>query len=140
MSSVKAEASAASYTIIIAYSLFSTISSTTDTLAYKYIFEKTRIDKKQDHVASLAMLFIYGIGGTICLIISTFCGQGLYSMSPFTILTVILAGLFLHTALSLYMISMAIGNAGLTVSIFSSFVAMQTAISYFFLHQQITKG
>ena len=61
-------------------------------------------------------------------------------MSLFTILMVILAGIFLHTALSLYMVSMAIGNAGLTVSIFSSFVGMQAAISYFFLHQQITKG
>ena len=128
------------YTAIILYGVFSICSNTIDTLAYKYIFAKTCIEKTQAQIVSLTMLFIYGCGGTICLIVSTCLGQGLYNMSWMTVAMVLLAGSFLHTGLSLYGISIAIGQAGLTGSVFASFVGMQAAISYFFLHQQITKG
>ena len=97
------------YTAIILYGVLSICSNTIDTLAYKYIFAKTRIEKKQDHIVSLTMLFMYGCGGTLCLIVSTCLGQGLYNMSWMTVAMVLLAGSFLHTALSLYGISIAIG-------------------------------
>ena len=56
------------------YSLLSLCSSTVDTLTYKYIFEKTNIEKKQAHIVSLTMLCMYGFGGTLCLIVSTCFG------------------------------------------------------------------
>ena len=104
-------------------------------MSSKYVFQRTRIEKRQNYVTSLAMLFIYGIYGTVCLLITTICGQGLFNMSVSTIFTVILAGIFLHTALSLNMIAIAIGNAGIATSIFSSCCGIQAAGAYFFLHQ-----
>ena len=69
-------------------------------------------------------MFIYGLIGTVCLIVSTFAGYGFYSMGLQTLLMVVFAGLFLHTSLTLYMMSLSVGSAGLTVAIFISFAGI----------------
>ena len=93
--------------MVIVYGLFAMFGSFIITLVYKYMFENIKMEKKQARLVTLADLFIYGLTGTLCLIISTCLGHGLFEMSLSTILMVIIAGICLHTGLSLYIMSIA---------------------------------
>ena len=104
-----------------------------EVLLYKYVFENSGVEKKQARLTLLVILFIYGSIGTLCLIVITSLGHGLYDMCLTSIILVILAGIFLHTGITLYVMSIAIGHAGLTASLYNSYAGIHAAISYFVL-------
>ena len=110
-----------SYTMVIMYCLAAVVLSIIDTLSFKYLFEKINVDRKQARVVGVVSLFIYGLTGTICLVVATVFGYGLFSMSLSSVLMCVLCAMILHASLTLYMMSMAIGSAGLTVAIYISF-------------------
>ena len=129
-----------SYTLMIVYGALTLALSCTDNLSIKYLFDKIGLDKSEASLVGAASLFIYGVVGTICLVVSTFMGYGFYSMGFSTLLMVVFAGIFVYASLTCLLMSVAIGSAGLSVAIFISFAGIQAAICYFFLHQQMTVG
>ena len=132
--------SGGSYTLMIVYGALTLALSCTDNLSVKYLFDKIGLEKSMASLVGAASLFIYGVVGTICLVVSTCMGYGLYSMGFSTLLMVVFAGIFVYAALTCLLMSVAIGSAGLSVAIFISFAGIQAAICYFFLHQQMTFG
>lgn len=119
--------------MIIVYGVIAVVLTCYEAISLKYMFEVIKLDKKQARLIGVGNLLFYGLTGTFCLIVSTFAGYGLYSMCLSTLILVGFAGIFLHTSLTLYMMSLSVGSAGLTVAIFISFAGIQAAISYFFL-------
>ena len=85
-------------------------------------------------------LLVEGTLGTTALIIMSICGYGIFVMDWMSIVMMIIAALFLYTSVVLLNYSIGIGLVGVSVSIFNSNAAIHTAISYFALHQQISKG
>ena len=98
------------------------------------------MDSKHGAKVGMAFLFVEGTIGTICLIVLSIMGNGIFEMSGLSIVLMIISALFLYTSLVLLNYSIGIGLVGVAVSLFNSNAAIHTAISYFALHQQITKG
>jgi len=91
-------------------------------------------------VVGYTFYFVEGFIGTVCLVITTLCGSGLYELTVSSFFTVELASLAGLASGVLLSYSIATGIAGVALSIFHSNAAIQTAFLYFVLGQQITKG
>lgn len=110
--------------MIIVYGVLTLALSCTDNLSVKYLFDRIKLDKSMAGIVGAASLFIYGVVGTICLIVATCMGFGFYSMSFSSLLMVVFAGIFVYSALICLLMSVALGNAGLSVAIFISFAGI----------------
>ena len=113
---------------------------TVEQMANKYLLVELKMDTKHCDKVGMVFLFVEGTIGTICLIVMTACGNGLFDMPKLSVIMMILASLFLYTGLVLLNYSIGIGLVGVAVAIFNSSAVMHTVISYFALHQDITKG
>ena len=92
------------------------------------------MDVKHATTFQYCYLFVEGAIGTVCLIVTTSLGGGLYEMSAYTILAMMLCALNIYWCLVLLGYSIRIGVAGVVVSIFNTNIPLHTAISSFALH------
>lgn len=84
-------------------------------------------------VSGMFFLFVEGLIGSICLIVTTAQGEGLYEMDLAGFLLVLIAGLFAFTGLMLLNYSIATGLAGVAISIFNTNPSIQCIFSSIFL-------
>ena len=91
-------------------------------------------------ISGMFFLLVEGFIGTVCLIITTLNGGGLYEISGYSFGMSLFAGFCGFIALVMMNYAAAIGLAGVAVAIFSANGALHVVVSYFFLHQIITQG
>ena len=83
-------------------------------------------------------LLFEGVIGTICLIITTAMGSGLHELSLESFGFLMLAALFLFTAIIIANYTISIGIVGVVLAIFNSNAAIHVLLSSIFLAQDIT--
>lgn len=84
-------------------------------------------------VAGISFLLVEGIIGTLCLIIYTIMGNGLYDLTPSTFWMLMIAGCCVYASLTTLFYCISVGIAGVVVSIFNCAAALQALFSYFVL-------
>ena len=91
-------------------------------------------------VSGMFFLLVEGIIGTLCLIVTTAQGSGLYELSAKVFGMVLIAGLLAFTALVFLNYAISKGLAGVAISIFNTNATIQVILSSLFLHQAISIG
>ena len=77
------------------------------------------------NISGLCYLFFEGIIGTICLIVYSCFGHGIYDFTPILLLLVLGAGLFTTFGLILQNYALSVGVAGIVISIVNSAISIQ---------------
>ena len=85
-------------------------------------------------------MFIDGVLGTLCLIITTCQGQGLHRLDGAGIGLLLLAAFFAFTGIVLAYKAISIGIAGVVLSIYNANAALLLLLSVIFLHQLISNA
>lgn len=84
-------------------------------------------------------MLVEGITGTICLIITTWAGSGLYELTISSFSLIIVAACFAFSAIIMANYAISIGIAGVVLSIFNANASIHVILSAVFLSQSITK-
>ena len=95
-----------------------------EVLVFKWMFERGGMQQSKASLIILINMLIYGSFGTVCLLICTCLGHGLYYMTLTSMIALALSGIFLQSGLTLYMVSVSIGDAGLSISLFNSYAGI----------------
>ena len=88
------------------------------------------MDQKHAPKVGMVFLFVEGSIGTICLIVTTLCGKGLYDLPLLSGLLMVLASIFLYSGLFLLNYSIGVGLVGVAVAIFNLSAPIYTVIAY----------
>lgn len=89
-------------------------------------------------VTGTFFMLVEGITGTICLIITTWAGSGLYSLSIESFALIMVAACFAFSAIVMANYAISIGIAGVVLSIFNANASIHVILSAIFLSQEIT--
>lgn len=119
---------------MLAFGLLATLCLTAELLLAR-VLSNHGVDGKY---IGLNFLIAEGIIGTICLVIASAAGSGIFTCGLDGTLLMLLAGLFGVMAIGLLQYGIAIGIAGIVSSIYNVNVAVFTALCFFFLNQALS--
>jgi drug/metabolite transporter (DMT)-like permease len=122
--------------MLVLYGLLGAIFLSVEIMLNKYMGSRN----VPGNISGIAFLLVEGLIGTVCLIIYTLMGLGLHEMTTFSFWIMVLASIACYLALILLNYSLAVGLAGVAISIFNTNPAIQTAFSFFALGQNISIG
>jgi len=109
--------------------------------SFEGLLTKYLIQKGVDgDIAGISFLLVEGALGTLCLVVYTLMGHGLYDLTLHSFGMLMLAGSCVYMALTLFFACIAIGVGGVVISILNCAAALQALFSYFVLGQAISWG
>ena len=109
----------------VIYALFGAIFFTIESMFIRYLDLKGI----PGNIAGLCYVFFEGIIGTICLVVYSCFGHGIFDFSPILLLWVLGAGLFTTFGLILQNYALSIGVAGIVFSIVNFSISIQALLS-----------
>ena len=122
--------------MVIVFGLLGAIFLSIEVMITKYLGKQG----VQGYMAGFTLLMVEGAIGTVCLIVYTLMGYGMHEATVQGFWIISLASVVCFTSLVLLFYSLAVGYAGLAISIFDANPAIQTIVSYYLLGQIITTG
>ena len=122
---------------VVAWGIVTAATVSVEVMCNKWLQAKRGVN---GDITGMFVMLIEGIIGTICLIITTAAGSGLYELSWAGFGMMILAGVFCFLAIVIANFSIAIGLAGVSLSIINCTAALQVVVSSLLLNQVITTG
>lgn len=123
--------------LVVVYGVVGGALLSIELMANKWLMVKCGI---YGNITGFFFLLIEGSVGTICLIVTTLLGGGVHRLDVAAFWFLMLAGAMAFSALILLNYAIAIGNAGVAVSIFNTNPSIQTILSSTFLKQIISNG
>lgn len=116
---------------VIMWSIIGAIVHSFEIMSSKWLMVRRGVN---GDMSGMFFLLVEGLLGTLCLIITTAQGDGLYELSLRSFGMVMIAGFFAFTALILINYTIAKGLAGVAISIFNTNPSIQVVLSSIFLH------
>jgi drug/metabolite transporter (DMT)-like permease len=117
--------------LVIAFGAIAAVFSALEVICSKYMMEKFAVP---GDLSGIVFQLFEGTIGTICLIILTVQGKGLYEFdSGLSLFIVILASICAFTSLTVLNYAVSVGVAGVAISIFNCSAAVHVVIASLFL-------
>ena len=90
-------------------------------------------------IVGVFYMIVEGIIGTICLVVTSMQGSGIYALSSDSIALLMVAAVFAYTGIVVGNFSISIGISGVVVAIYNANAFIHVLLSAIFLKQEISK-
>jgi len=90
-------------------------------------------------IVGVYFMVVEGLLGTICLVVSTLFGSGLYELEAKGFAMLMVAAVFAYSGIVMGIFSVGIGIAGIVCAIYNANAFIHVLLSAIFLDQSITK-
>ena len=122
-------------TLTVIWGLIGAIFLSIEIMCNKWLMIKRSVN---GDVSGIAFLFVEGIIGSVCLLITSLQGDGVYLLDMKAHILMAIAGASAFSALVILNYAISIGLAGVTISIFNLNAVVHVLLSSLFLHQIIS--
>ena len=124
-------------TLTVMWGLIAAVFLAIEIMCNKWLMIKRQVN---GDISGIAFLFVEGIIGTICLIVTSLQGDGVHLLDTKGHIMMAIAGACGFSSLVILNYAISIGLAGVTISIFNLNAVFHVLLSAIFLHQIISYG
>ena len=124
-------------TLTVIWGLIGAVFCSLEIMCNKWLMIKRSVN---GDISGIAFLFCEGCIGTVCLIITSLQGDGVYLLDMKAHILMAVAGACGFSALVILNYAISIGLAGVTISIFNLNAVVHVLLSSIFLHQIISNA